>query len=505
MTRAQRVVVFLWDGMRPDHVRPDLTPNLHRLAADGTWYRRSAPAFPSFTIANMTSLATGAYPSKHGVFANELPTFSSRRSPILNDVFKDLEGLRAPKGGRILPVKTLAEALSEAGKKVVTVGSGPLGHGALFDPERTARAAIHTTFAWPRALAEEVSERFGAPPTKAVGDREGDEWVTEVLLRYVLPELEPDVVLVYCNEPDTTQHARGLGSPEALGMIRGNDEQLGRVLDAVDASGVPTAVLVVSDHGHHTVSGFVDLGEELREGGFARELADGRLFYGEVDSELTVEDGPGAEELAGRLGAWLAGRSWLDALFCWAKDGVDLPPGAVPLEKLWNDELRVPPSATAAATFLFSCSWTDATNERGVPGSALYRVSGVASAEGFMKMPERIPGFGALVSSHGSLNPYDLNNTLVLGGAGIRRQGAVEVPAGIVDVAPTVLSLLGLPPLPEADGRALTEAFEGGPEPEAIEVCSEELAKLPGGPLVRNWVGATAYLARRADGATTWR
>jgi arylsulfatase A-like enzyme len=484
--------------MRPDHVRPDLTPHLHGLASGGTWYRRSAPAFPSFTIANMTSLATGAYPGKHGVFANELPTFSSRRSPILNNVFEDLEGLRRTEGGRVLPVKTLAEALSEAGKKVVTVGSGPLGHGALFDPERTARAAIHTTFTWPEPLAEEVVERFGEPPEKKVGDREGDEWVTEVLLRYVLPELEPDVVLVYCNEPDTTQHARGLGSPEALGMIRGNDEQLGRVLDAVDEGGVPTAVAVVSDHGHHTVSGLVDVQEELREGGFAEELAGGRLIYGEVDSELTVEDGPGAAELAEKVGAWLAGRPWLDALFCWKGDGSDFPPNSVPMERLWNDELRVPTRANAAATYLFSCSWTDAASSHDIPGSGLYRASGITSTDGFMRMPEKIPGFGSLVSSHGSLNPYDMNNTLVLGGAGIRSRGIVEVPAGIVDVAPTVLSLLGLPPLPEADGRALTEAFEGGPEPEDVEVRSEEPANLPGGPLGRNWVGDTAYLDRRA-------
>jgi arylsulfatase A-like enzyme len=498
MAPAQRLIVFLWDGMRPDHVRPDLTPNLYQLAAEGTWYRRAADAFPSFTIANMTTLTTGAYPGKHGVFANALPTFSVRRVPILKNVFADLESQRGADGdGRVVPIKTLPEALVEAGKKVVTVGSGPLGHGALFDPERAA-TAIHTTFAWPESLAATAAERFDAPPKKAVGERATDEWVTDVLLGHVLPELEPDVVLVYCNEPDTTQHARGLSSPEALEMIRGNDAQLGRVLGAVDRDGVPTAVLVVSDHGHYTISGAVDVRAELERDGFGEALADGSLLYGEVDSELTVDDRPGAADLTRRLGAWLSDRPWLGALFHWTKDGAAPPSNALPMRRLWNDHLRTD-HATAAATFLFSCSWTDAANDHGVPGSAPSRTVAIADPDGFMGMAERIPGFGGLVSSHGSLNPYDLNHTLVLGGAGIRRQGTVEVPAGIVDVAPTVLALLGLPPLPDADGRALTEAIEGGPDPASVEVRTEHLATLPGGPLRRHWVGATAYLDSRGE------
>ncbi len=67
---------------------------------------------------------------------------------------------------------------------------------------------------------------------------------------------------------------------------------------------------------------------------------------------------------------------------------------------------------------------------------------------------------------------------LVLGGAGIR-SGTPDVPAGVVDIAPTILALLGLPPLPEADGRALTESFTDGPAPESVAVQTETLATLP--------------------------
>jgi hypothetical protein len=63
-----------------------------------------------------------------------------------------------------------------------------------------------------------------------------------------------------------------------------------------------------------------------------------------------------------------------------------------------------------------------------------------------------LPGLGLITGGvpvgggmHGGLNRHELNTVLVLGGAA--RTGAASVtdsPAGIVDIAPTVLDLLGL-------------------------------------------------------------
>lgn len=496
--RAQRVLVVFWDGMRPDHLRPDLTPNLWELAQEGAWYRQAVGAYPTVTHTNMASLSTGCYPGRHGVHLNQLPGFPGDRRPIMTNVREDLERLRKLNGGRVLPVKTLAEALAEAGKRVVTLGSGPYGHGTLLDPERVV-ASIHTRFAWPGELMAEVTGRFGAPPQKAVSERATDEWLADVLIGYVLPQLEPEVVLLYSCEPDLTQHAKGLSSPEALAVTRGNDALLGRIVAAAEGSGVPTTVLVVSDHGHSTISGFFDLRGELEEGGFADELADGRLLCGDYDNQLVVEEeGPGAGALTERLGAWLAERPWIGALFPWSEDAAASLPGAVPVRTLWNDCPQ--PGFATAATFLFSTLWERAANDRGVPGSAPARVHFKA---GFKREPGGFAGApGRLVSMHGSLGPCDLNTTLVLGGAGVRRRGELALPAGIVDVTPTVLALLGLPPLPEADGRVLHEALDDGPDPASVEAWTEHVAKLRGGHLRRRWVGETAYLDTRFEEET---
>lgn len=497
MAGVERVLVLFWDGMRPDHVRPGLTPNLWELCSEGAWYREAVGVFPTYTHPNMASLGTGAYPGKHGIHTNELMGFPSDRRPIMTNVRADLERLRAVNGGRVMPIETLTEALVAAGKKVVTLGSGPHGHGTVFDPELEA-TSIHTMWTWPEGLRAEVYERFSEPVQKAVSDPATDEWIAEVLLGYVLPELEPDVVFAYFNEPDTTQHAKGLGSPEALGMIQANDERLGRILSAVEGDGVPTSVIVVSDHGHSTISEFVDMRSALERGGFADEIASGRLFYGDFNNDVTVEAGPGAEGLKRRLAEWFAERSEVDAVIARETDGFEssLLKG-IPASKLWNDAPDT--DSPTAATFWLGFGWTSKQNAHGVPGQAITRVH---TRAGFKRRPGPVKGLShELVSMHGSLSPFDLNITLVLGGAGVRGAGQLSLPAGIVDVAPTVLTLLDLPPLPEADGRALTEAFENGPDPAEVTVRREPIADLGSGPLNRRWVGGTAYLDPFASSA----
>lgn len=57
---------------------------------------------------------------------------------------------------------------------------------------------------------------------------------------------------------------------------------------------------------------------------------------------------------------------------------------------------------------------------------------------------------------------------LVMSGPGIRR-GETVYGAGLLDIAPTALTLLGLPVGADMDGRVLVEAFESPPAPDRIE------------------------------------
>jgi len=486
---TQRVILIVWDGMRPDFVSAELTPNLHAFAARSAIYRRATGVFPSVTRPTTSSVSTGAYPAGHGILSNLFVGPSGDRTPIDTGARADLERLRAVHDGRILRLPTLAEALAGAGKRLVVMGSGTTGQATLLDPERTA-TTIHTEFAAPAPLMATLSARFGPPPAKAIPVQAAHAWLTDVLLDYVLPDLAPDVVLMWLCEPDASQHACGLGSSEARDATRGNDTRLGRILAAVAASDVPTTMIVASDHGHSTVTGMVRAEQALADAGFAGPLTDGTIHLSE--RMILIEDGPGAATLRDDVGAWLLQQPWVGAFADWsrreASDGILTP--------AFIGNGRDPSSLPYAPTFTYSHAWNDASNAHGVPGSALTGYSaGLADLE---RLQGPVVGLTRLTSTHGTLSPRDQRTVLIIGGNDAR-PGTLDLPAGVIDIAPTILALLGLPPLPDADGRALTEAFVTGPLPASVAVRSEASLSVPSGTVQRHWVGTTAYLETTFD------
>src|SRR5581483_1454531 len=71
--RPARVIVFVWDGLRPDSIDHQHTPRLARLRdQDGTRFSLHHSAYPTSTMINAAALATGAYPAEHGFYGNTI-------------------------------------------------------------------------------------------------------------------------------------------------------------------------------------------------------------------------------------------------------------------------------------------------------------------------------------------------------------------------------------------------------------------------------------------------
>ncbi len=86
--------------------------------------------------------------------------------------------------------------------------------------------------------------------------------------------------------------------------------------------------------------------------------------------------------------------------------------------------------------------WSEKPNRVGVPGAI------IADSE-------RTTGKG----SHGSLGQFDVHNTLIAAGPDFRHGMTDDLPSGNIDVAPTILRILGWEPQEKLDGRVLTEAL----------------------------------------------
>ena len=104
------------------------------------------------------------------------------------------------------------------------------------------------------------------------------------------------------------------------------------------------------------------------------------------------------------------------------------------------------------------------------------------------------PGQG----QHGSMSRHEMNNVLLAGGPSFRRSARVQSPTGNVDVAPTILSILGIPAPERMEGRVLTEALSGGAPVEWTAETRRAERETPSGRYCQHVrasrVGHTVYL-----------
>src|SRR3954471_3738843 len=168
-------LVFVLDGMRPDSITEANTPTLFRLQREGVTFLNTHSVFPTVTRVNSTSLATGMYPSRHGIMGNSIyvPAVDPKRA-FTNDDFQPLLKLDEATGGRMVTVTGIAEILAQSGRSMVAVSSGSTGSAILLAPKaRQGTGTVingdffpGTQVAYPRAISDTVLKRFGAAPKK---------------------------------------------------------------------------------------------------------------------------------------------------------------------------------------------------------------------------------------------------------------------------------------------------------------------------------------------------
>jgi arylsulfatase A-like enzyme len=454
MPRAiERVVIVVFDGLRPDLVRADTMPNLHRFREQGAGFVQARSVFPSVTRVCTSSIATGAPPAVHGIVGNAFfhPGIDAQRPLDLSRI-EDFRRFAAA-GEPALSAPTFADVLAAAGKRLAIAHGGSPGATFALAPQAAEQGHWVYNAHGPQAsltpdAVHAMRARFGPEPARAkplfaVVDR-----VADVLVDHILGTLEPDVALAWFPEPDTSFHYIGLGAPETLAVLARCDAQLGRILDALEARGwrERSLVMVLSDHGQITVTDEVPLFDELTRAGFATATAAGP----EEDAVLLGVAGAFGElrlrtpdaRMRDRVVAWLQEHPAIGHLFTRDVNGIDgAAPGTLSLRLVGLDHARAPDIA-------FTLRSGAGPDPYGLPGCGLF-MGGV-------------PRNGGM---HGGLNRHELATVLYVGGPGVLPGARLEAPAGLIDVAPTVLAALGLDIPPTMVGQPLAVAFGAPPMP----------------------------------------
>jgi arylsulfatase A-like enzyme len=449
---VEHVVLVVWDGMRPDFVTPQYCPNLYTLATNGVFFRKHHPAYVSSTEVNGAALATGANPGHNGILANTEydPEFSLLSSYATEGVDAVRRG-DFMTGGHYILTPTAAELLQAAGIPTIIAGSKPVAQfhdraRARTTPMQQQSPVLFEGKTIPRALADKlkkVNDDKPFPPTITQPNSPQDNWTTHALTRELWKHGVPKYTLLWLSDPDKSQHETGVGSPTSLEGIEASDKNLGEVVKALKDKGVwdKTDVMVVSDHGFSTIQRTPDVTAILKKAGFS---AFSKLEDPEKGDVMVVGLGGSAliyvvgheEPVTQRLVDFLQTTDFAGTIF-----------SRIPIEGTFPFESVGYVGTNNAPDLIVALRWNAGTNAYGAPG-LMTTVGGTAGK-----------------GSHASLSRFDMNNTLVGHGPDFKRGLVNQVPSGNVDVAPTILWLLGQQPAASMDGRVLHEALVNSTAP----------------------------------------
>lgn len=460
---AEHVVVVVFDGMRPDFVTPQYAPNLYRLATNGVFFRSNHCVYISTTIVNGTALATGTHPGHSGILANsDYRDELNSASPVASEVLDTLRRGDLWDRGHYIAADTLAELIQDAGYYTYIAGTKSVALVHDRSPRRTDTAAHSNSVTLGRGL---VLPRARLAGLKAVNDDKvfpdtfttpnigSDDWTTSALVKGLWKKGVPKYSLLWLSDPDITQHSKGVGASESLAAIESSDKHLGQVLDALQERKLleKTDVFVVSDHGFSTISRGPDITEALKKRGLN---AFTKLENPESGDVMVVPLGGSAvfyvvdrrEDVIRKTALALQTSDFTGVVF----SRIPLP-GTFPMSAIHY------PTEGHGPDLVIAMRWSPERNDHGFPGM----IVGTGGTKGS--------------GTHGSLSHFEMNNTLVASGPDFKRGYLSDVPSGNIDLAPTVLHLLGIKAKSRMDGRVLREALiaDHGPAPVVEEKVLE--------------------------------
>ena len=302
---TRKVIVFVWDGLRADDVTPENMPNYFALARSGVVFADHHAVYPTFTMMNSASIATGTYPGVHGFYGNVVyaPKASGKNAkgididfsaPAFIEDFGVVEAVRESYQGKLTLVSTMLQAAQAKGLTTAAIGK----FGAAFIQDyRRGGIVLDEDAVMPLSLAKEIQSAGFALPRNTInayppsaltladnnGDptapiaiqrlkdgqtanpldrtgalsRRGFTYLTDVFVNYILPNKQPDLTIFWSKEPDATTHAYGPGTYNSIDATKFNDEILGRVVEKIRQLGwdQTTDIIITQDHNHSTVSG----------------------------------------------------------------------------------------------------------------------------------------------------------------------------------------------------------------------------------------------------------
>jgi hypothetical protein len=299
---ARIFVLMVWDGLRPDSVTAEQTPNLFAMENEGVRFTRHHSVYPTITMVNAATLATGASPGGTTILGDEVslqPRLGTQKiTPAAGDSWANqpvnlensitLAKLNGPKflNGALLGSESLGQQVRRAGGYLAIVGKK--GPTFTFDDSVTGDPAMGSPIATsdfifvsddlvaPLTLKSQLTPMPHRPASESVVFATSDTYFAQLVTGRALPQAKaaalgghPALVVFWQHNPDVTQHHRGLGTQPSLDALKLCDANLASIRQEIAKLGIAdrTDLMVVSDHGFATIRALVPLAQLLVDKG----------------------------------------------------------------------------------------------------------------------------------------------------------------------------------------------------------------------------------------------
>lgn len=412
----RRVVFLCCDGLGRDWIGPETTPFLNELKGKSLWCARHGAVFPSVTRVSAASITTGCHPARHGLHGNRMGLFEGGKIVVRDAGAPDFRGHMRRATGKTLLVPALAERVAKHGGFIAFSNVSP-GAAFFLDPDEHGHVYHRSGSHGPGGKK--------LPAMQVSHDAAGDWAMTKRFCWEVLGERKPAVAATWLCDPDHTLHGVPLGSPahlEALAAVDRCVREIATTVERLRAESEEILFVIGSDHGHETIGAAVDIEAWLTDQGLGELLAEGDIAVaGQGTSALFYAQGDGVSALIDVFDA-MRREPWAGNVLVASALGRHYFPSGYESGIVAAVDMAHQPDA----------------NPYGVPGRRY-----VVAEDG-----KPVPiGSG----QHGGLGPDETRPFLMINDG---RVGARERLSDLTDIAPTIVSFLGLP-LDGFDGRPI--------------------------------------------------
>lgn len=424
-----KLLVFCLDALCSMDIEYMKTlPNFGWIIENGSYVLHAEPIYPSLTYPCHTSILTGNYVNKHGIFHNQKVEVGVKDAPWFNQR-SDIQ------------CKTLLDYAKENGYSTCSI-SWPVTGGAGFDLNMPMIVPIGYTGSNPikflkNNATDELLDRYYSKYAHfLIGEnRSLDKYTMAIALDIIRDYNQPEIMLIKMCDLDSVRHVNGIDNLHVKDQLNIHDEQLGLIIKEIKSHGdfANTNFVVLGDHGQSDISHSLNINVLLRQHGFIKLDSQNQL----VDYDAFCH--------SASLSAWIQLKN---------------PDDKEMNKKVYNFLLEIKENSKYGIGYVFNKE--EVEEKFHLSGPFDFVIEGnkpISFGKEYIGddvfQAAEYAGYNSLAASHGGLPFKDETSTFFGCGPNIN-QGIMIERRSIVDEAPTMAAMLGFK-LDNIDGSAITE------------------------------------------------